>query len=51
MGKHGFWIERKMSTTRKEGVPKVFRGTNKGSTQLTSLFGNKEVLLWWRRHR
>jgi hypothetical protein len=45
MGKHGFWIERKRRVAREEGAPEVFRGIDKGSTQLTSPLGNEEVLL------
>lgn len=45
MDKHGFWIERERRVAREEGGPQVFRGTDKGSTQLTSPLGNEEVLL------
>jgi hypothetical protein len=51
MGKHGFWIGRKRRVAREEGVPKVFRGTDKGSTQLMSPLGNEETLLMARRWR
>jgi hypothetical protein len=30
---------------REEGALEIFRGTDKGSTQITSLLGNEEVLL------
>jgi hypothetical protein len=45
MGKHGFWIGRKRRVVREEVVLEVFRGADKGSTQLTSPLGNEEVLL------
>jgi hypothetical protein len=45
MGEHGFRIGRKRRVARKEGAPKVFRGADKGSTQLTSPLGNEEALL------
>jgi hypothetical protein len=32
MGEHGFRIGRKRRVARKAGVPKVFRGVDKGST-------------------
>jgi hypothetical protein len=45
MSKHGFWIEGKRGVAREDGVSEVFRGTDKGSTQLSSSLGNEEVLL------
>jgi hypothetical protein len=44
MGEHGFRIGRKRKVARKESVKKVFRGADKGSTQLMSPLGNEEAL-------
>jgi hypothetical protein len=45
MGEHRFCIWRKRRVARKEGAPQVFRGLEKGSTQLMSPLENEEVLL------